>query len=487
MATTCATGNSGANDRGNVGNDTSETVDDREATQLLPLEGSTSEVWKHFGFPAKNGKHIEPDKRKRTKVCCKLCKKMIKYCGNTSNLRAHLERDHKKEFQALLKAEAEKEKQKTSCSIGNSKQPTVVETLNGLTPIARNSNRWIQLTKSVCYFIGKDMQPYDTVNDQGFLKMLNTFEPRYSPPDRKAIASNYMPKLYETERKRVLGLVKSNDDCHYAITTDLWTSRANQAYCCVTIHYITSDYMLRSHLLETKEFSDSHSAENVAEELISILENWELSTEMLVAATTDNCANMVRAVQRNGWLHVPCFSHVLNLAVEKVLQLPDVSKAVARCRRVVSHFHHSSKSTYLLKIKQQDLHHPTHSLIGDVVTRWNSTFYMVERLIEQQQPLCAALLALKKGDLMPSDTEFAVMESYIEIMKPLVTITEAIGAQKWVTISTVHPLLHKLLNVTLIEKDGDTSQQKAIKSAMRMNLQNRYAGAVELLLSKAAF
>ena len=99
-----------------------------------------------------------------------------------------------------------------------------------------------------------------------------------------------------------------------------------------------------------------------------------------------------------------------------------------------------------MKTKQEDLHHPTHSLIGDVVTRWNSTFYMIKRVLEQQQPLCAALLALKKGDLMPSDTEFAAMDTYIQVMKPLVTITEAIGAQKWVTISTVRPLLHKLLN-----------------------------------------
>ena len=42
-------------------------------------------------------------------------------------------------------------------------------------------------------------------------------------------------------------------------------------------------------------------------------------------------------------------------------------------------------------------------------------------------------------------------------MKSLVTITEAIGAQKWVTISTIcRPLLHKLLNVTFIKKDDDT-------------------------------
>ena len=127
--------------------------------------------------------------------------------------------------------------------------------------------------------------------------------------------------------------------------------------------------------------------------------NGRFQQKNVVAATTDNCANMIRAIQINDWLNVHCFSHTLNLAVGKVLLLPEVSKAVAHCRRLVSDFHHSSKSTYLLKAKQEDLHHPTHSLIGDVVTRWNSTFYMVERVLEQQQPLCAAFLALKKGDL----------------------------------------------------------------------------------------
>ena len=68
--------------------------------------------------------------------------------------------------------------------------------------------------------------------------------------------------------------------------------------------------------------------------------------------------------------------------------------------------------------------------IQDVSTRWNSSFYMVSRILEQQQPLCAALLQLKKTDLMPSDAEFSTMEAYVDVMKPLVTITEAIGAEK---------------------------------------------------------
>ena len=83
-----------------------------------------------------------------------------------------------------------------------------------------------------------------------------------------------------------------------------------------------------------------------------------------------------------------------------------------------------------MKQKQQDVHPCRYSLIQDVATVWNSAYYMVQQVLEQQQPLCATLLELKEGDFMPSDAEFTTMENYVLIMKPLVDITETIGAKK---------------------------------------------------------
>ena len=39
---------------------------------------------------------------------------------------------------------------------------------------------------------------------------------------------------------------------------------------------------------------------------------------------------------------------------------------------------------------------------------------------------------------MPSDSGFAVLEQFTETMKSIVEITEAIGGEKWVTISTTY-------------------------------------------------
>ena len=456
------------------------------STELIPLEGATSAVWKYFGFPAKNGKFIQPDKKKRNKVNCKLCVKVITYSGNTTSMRAHLRDNHHKVYSDLL--QSEKEKSLTSKSGGIEKQQTIAQAFKRTELIPRSSPRWNQLTDAVCFFIARDMQSFDTVNDPGFRHLLHKFEPRYIPPDRKTIATNYIPSLFEREKQRIHQQLKNV--VNFAVTTDIWTSRANHAYTGLTVHYIDSSYTLQCHLLETKEFPDSHTAVNIQEEVTKIFDDWGLSDKKLVGVTTDNGTNITRAVNLLGWshCHLPCFSHTLQLGVEKAGGIPMIAKATACCRRLVGHFNHSAKACYLLRAKQEDLHHKKHALIQDVVTRWNSTFYMVNRVLEQQQPICATLLELRRGDLMPSDSEFATLESYRDIMKPLVDITEAIGAEKWVTVSTIRPILHKLLNVHLkLSPGGDSQVVRAMKEAICSDLSKRYTDSTLEILGKAAF
>ena len=50
-------------------------------------------------------------------------------------------------------------------------QPTLDEVLSQKQLYPRNSVRLKMLNDSVCYFISKDMQPYQTVNDSGFRAM----------------------------------------------------------------------------------------------------------------------------------------------------------------------------------------------------------------------------------------------------------------------------------------------------------------------------
>ena len=56
---------------------------------------------------------------------------------------------------------------------------------------------------TICYFIAKDMQPYDTINDEGFWCMVDAFHPRYTPLDRKTLAAQYIPLMFDSETTRI--------------------------------------------------------------------------------------------------------------------------------------------------------------------------------------------------------------------------------------------------------------------------------------------
>ena len=93
----------------NMADDTSEIFDDKlgiSEVELILLEGCTSKIWRYFGFPGKDGQLLEKDERKRNEVTCRVCSKRFKYCGNTSNMRLHLNTVHPNDFSTMEKEES---------------------------------------------------------------------------------------------------------------------------------------------------------------------------------------------------------------------------------------------------------------------------------------------------------------------------------------------------------------------------------------------
>ena len=70
-------------------------------------------------------------------------------------------------------------------------------------------------------------------------------------------------------------------------------------------------------------------------------------------------------------------------------------------------------------------------------------------------------------------------------MKPLVDITEAVGADKWIMISTLK--LHKLLNTHFVHDANDSQLTKSMKRVLSGDLSERYTNDKLQLLTKACF
>lgn len=89
-----------------------------------------------------------------------------------------------------------------------------------------------------------------------------------------------------------------------------------------------------------------------------------------------------------------------------------------KCGAIVRFFHHSSKASDKLKEVQTQLQLLEHRLIQAVETRWNSVFYMLERLSKQRPAVITALCLLGRNTLCLNDEEWSHLSQAIEAFRP---------------------------------------------------------------------
>ncbi|XP_056414792.1 E3 SUMO-protein ligase ZBED1-like isoform X2 [Hyla sarda] len=429
-------------------------------------------IWTHFGFYNKPGSK-EYDK---SHAVCKICEARIKYCGNTTNLRAHMARHHG-DIEVNLKQAA------------STTTPASQRTLDqaNTAKFPPGSIRATRITQSVLYFICKNLRPLSVVENEGFQIMVNEMEPRYAIPSRQHITDIALPKMYKDVKKVVLEELSSAG--RVALTCDAWTSRCTESYVTITAHHITGEWKLVSHVLQTRATYDSHTGENIAGLLRGALDEWGLTAKDPVVVT-DNAANMAVAARLAQVSHIQCFAHSLNLASQKALKLPSVARLLGRIRRVTGFFRRSAIASHQLNLKQDQLQLPKHRLITDVVTRWNSSYDMTERFLEQQPAICAALLSneVRKNEkdiFTLTESDITCAEEVLKALKPMKDATLVMSEESMPTLSLIAPLHAKLIMGTERSPD-DSDTVKDIKEAIAQDLKKRYANEKETLYMASA-
>ncbi|CAL9689321.1 unnamed protein product [Knipowitschia caucasica] len=448
--------------------------------ELVCKKGATSVVWSWFGF--------RPSDTRQNTIFCKICKRsVVAKGGNTTNLFHHLKQKHLLEYNKAVKAREE-----ASASTDDVVRPkkhtqqTIGVTLNNGAPYEKGSKRWGDLTNAVTRCLARDMMPIQSVEREGFSKMLKTFDPRYKLPSKKYFSKVALPALYEDARTEVSNALSSVE--FFASTTDMWSSRTSDPYLSLTIHYVDKDWKLQNKCLETSFFPDDHTGENIAKGLKEFLNSWKLGEEKQVCVTTDNGANVVKATALNNWTRLSCFGHRLHIAIERSMKDPRIERAVGVGKKIVAAFGHSWKRQRALQAAQKELSLPEHKLITECCTRWGSRQRMIQRLLEQEKAIAQVLAADKTTrHLMLTWQDIEVLDSISTALSPLLEFTDAFSAEEYVTISCVKPVLQIFNNDLLKVKDNDTQLTKDIKTAILDYMNKSYKDSVtERLINMAS-
>lgn len=119
---------------------------------------------------------------------CTLCAKEIKVGGGTSNMLAHLKRNHP---QATVEVNRDEESEQISQPQGVSTDTTLKKPIKTPPRVFQSTLKMTaasdkkKIDKYLTMMIATDFQPYSIVDDKGFRKLVEVLNPSYKLPTRQ--------------------------------------------------------------------------------------------------------------------------------------------------------------------------------------------------------------------------------------------------------------------------------------------------------------
>ena len=126
--------------------------------------------------------------------------------------------------------------------------------------------------------------------------------------------------------------------------------------------------------INVKHFPGRHTGVAISHIFSEIIESWKIPPSKCHLLLRDNAPNISLGVELAQFNSEGCIIHTLQLALnDGIFSQRSVKDIVSIGRNIVKHFSHSPLACNRLNEIQKELD------VVEVVTRWNSTFYMLER------------------------------------------------------------------------------------------------------------
>ena len=360
--------------------------------------------------------------------------------------------------------------------LGAKKQPTMTSFLTK--PYAHTSARAKTLNRGLAEFVVTDMRPLNLIEGNGFVEFCKLMDPRYKVISRNTCQERFIVPMYHLSVAEVKSeLAKSPA---HSFTTDAWTNKSMASFITTTAHCIDpNSFELKSFVLDTSHVTERHTAQMLCGQMEQTETKWGLKH---VTGVSDNAANIRNAFVKHEIPFLGCFAHTINLAVSKGLDENSVKRLTGKVRSLVSTFKHSYLKTQDLHDNQKLLDIQELNLMQDVTTRWNSVYYMIDRLLAVYPAVYGSLYGTSDQHLLLTDEERKNLEEISQLLEPFERATRQVSAEKKPTAGLILPYLQNFLTMKLADSPNDLNIVKKIKQSMKSDLSKRYTDEKQWLL-----
>lgn len=394
------------------------------------VRAKRSAVWMHFSNCTEDDTEV---------VKCNVCSATIQHSKNTSNMWSHLRRFHKN---ILNNSSDEKNVITAFTSSGSGTRQNTARNNDNVQKYPADSKRFKEITYFLIKMIAEDVRPLSIVSDAGFIGFVKSLNEKYKIPDRKTIVGKYLPEIYSEKCKEIQGKLLATQRVH--LTVDLWTDVHRQmSFFGTTVHFFGTE-SLEADTLQVSYFPMRHTSDNLHEVLIETARTWEIISK-IHSIVSDNGSDVVAAIRKTPWQHLPSFGHTINLVVRSALKNSgDICDVIKKCQRITRFFKSSNDASEVLSNQQIRQCSPkVLSLKRDETTRWNSTYTMLIRFLELRVVLPAAVAELNRNSLQHlTFEEWETIRNITNILKPFHQATTELSGESYMTISKVIPIIH---------------------------------------------
>lgn len=282
--------------------------------------------------------------------------------------------------------------------------------------------------------------PLSMVDHVGFKVFARNLQPLFEPVGNSTIEETCM-EIYIREKQRVQHAL-SNLYGKINLSVEMWSSKDNANYVCLASHYIDEEWRLQRNVLNFITLDPSHTDDMLSEVIIRCLMEWSLETK-LFAVTFDSFSVNDEIVMRikdhmaqssqvliNGQLfELRSAAHLLNAIVQDCLEaMRDVIQKIRGSVRYVK----SSQSTQarFSEIAQLAGINSEKILVLDSLATWNSTYEMLETVLEYKSAFCHLRDHDQEFDSSLTDEEWEWTRSVTSYLKLVFEITADFSGNK---------------------------------------------------------